>query len=77
MEEHFKKRKDFGRHLKAARVLKGLTQVQLGKKINRPQSFIYKYETGERRLDMVEFLYLCDILDADVHEIIDKVSKDK
>ncbi len=33
-----------------------LTQAQLGRKLNKPQSFVSKVETGERRLDVVELL---------------------
>lgn len=37
---------------KAAR----LTQEGLAERLDRPQSFVSKYETGERRLDVIEFL---------------------
>lgn len=40
----------------------GLTQAQLAAKLSRPQSFISKYERGERRLDLVEFLEVADAL---------------
>jgi ribosome-binding protein aMBF1 (putative translation factor) len=33
-----------------------LTQAQVALKIGRPQSFVSKYERGERRLDVIEFL---------------------
>lgn len=33
----------------------GLTQAQLASSLHRPQSFVAKYETGERRLDIIEF----------------------
>lgn len=33
----------------------GLTQRQLGKLLNKPQSWVYNCETANRRVDMIEF----------------------
>jgi transcriptional regulator with XRE-family HTH domain len=33
-----------------------LTQAEVAKRLGKPQSYVSKYETGERRLDVVEFL---------------------
>ncbi len=52
----------------------GLTQQQVADKLGRPQSFVAKYEIGERRLDVVEFLEIAKLLDADPHGIIDAIS---
>ena len=52
----------------------GLTQQQVADKLGRPQSFIAKYENGERRLDVVEFLEIANLLDADPHGMIDAIS---
>jgi transcriptional regulator with XRE-family HTH domain len=38
-----------------------LTQTELSARLERPQSFVSKYERGERRLDVVEF---CDVAKA-------------
>jgi len=38
-----------------ARRAADLTQAELSSRLKRPQSFVSKYERGERRLDVVEF----------------------
>jgi len=45
-----------------ARKSTGLTQVDLADRLGRPQSFVSKYERGERRLDVVEFCEVCHAL---------------
>ncbi|OGH74752.1 MAG: hypothetical protein A2748_02380 [Candidatus Wildermuthbacteria bacterium RIFCSPHIGHO2_01_FULL_45_20] len=40
--------------LRQARLEAGLTQVEAGKKLKKPQAYISKIERGERRLDAVE-----------------------
>jgi len=45
--------------LKKLREDKGLTQAELAKRLEVPQSFVSKYETGERRLDFVETAQVC------------------
>ncbi|HEV2455006.1 MAG TPA: helix-turn-helix transcriptional regulator [Verrucomicrobiae bacterium] len=37
----------------------GLTQRKLADKLRRERSFIARLELGERRLDMVEFFWIC------------------
>lgn len=46
----------------AARGKAGLTQAALAGRIGRPQSFVAKYENGERRLDVVEFVELVEAM---------------
>ncbi|EOD8830951.1 TPA: helix-turn-helix transcriptional regulator [Pseudomonas aeruginosa] len=50
-----------------------VTQAELALRLDKPQSFISKYERGERRLDVVEFLHVCEQICADPHEIIQKL----
>ena len=45
-----------------ARKKAALSQAQLAGKLSRPQSFVSKYERGERRLDVVEFELVADAL---------------
>ena len=50
-----------------------MTQQDLADRLKRPQSFVAKYENGERRLDVVEFLQIAKLLEANPHEIIDAI----
>jgi transcriptional regulator with XRE-family HTH domain len=51
--------------LVAVRKNSGVRQQALAKKLGRPQSFIAKYEGGERRIDAVEFIAIVRALGAD------------
>jgi transcriptional regulator with XRE-family HTH domain len=53
-----------------ARKDKGLTQQDVAFRLKRPQSFVSKYERGERRLDVVEFLEVADALAIDPHKLL-------
>ena len=58
--------------LKQQRKAQGLTQEELARRLNCPQSYVSKYELGERRLDFVETLYVCDALGIDFLEFAAK-----
>ncbi|TSE04731.1 helix-turn-helix transcriptional regulator [Mesorhizobium intechi] len=51
--------------LMSLRKARGMTQAQVAERLGRPQSFVAKYEGGERRLDVIEFLDVTAVLDAD------------
>jgi len=48
----------FLKKLRAARLEAGLNQVDVAKFLKKPQSFVSKFETGERRIDPVELQHL-------------------
>lgn len=47
-----------------------LTQHELARRLKRPQSFVAKYEGGERRLDVVEFVAVSQAMGADPVKIL-------
>jgi transcriptional regulator with XRE-family HTH domain len=53
-----------------ARDKAGLTQQKLAKRLGKPQSFVAKYEGGERRLDVVEFIAIARAIGADPVRIV-------
>ena len=61
------------RRLISARTEAGLTQQDLASRLNRPQSFVSKYERRERRLDVLEFVVVCRVLKVDACSIIREV----
>ena len=61
--------------LVATRKAAGFTQQQLAARLRKPQSFVSKYETGERRLDVPEFIRVSRCLNADPATLITKVAR--
>jgi len=54
-----------------------LTQVEVAKKLDRPQSFVSKYESRERRLDVIEFIEVCEVLKVSPIAIIQQLWREK
>jgi transcriptional regulator with XRE-family HTH domain len=53
-----------------ARKKAGITQTELAAELGRPQSFVAKYESGERRLDVAEYLMIARALAADPYRVL-------
>jgi len=58
-----------------ARVKLNLSQRDLAGLLNKPQSYVSKYERGERRLDVVEFMALCEVLKLDPCTVLRKIER--
>lgn len=50
-----------------------ITQLQLADALAKPQSYISKYESGERRLDVIEFIDIADVLQIDKIELLNEI----
>ena len=48
--------------LKEIRQKRGITQVELAEKLGVPQSFVSKYESGERQLNILELRQICQLV---------------
>jgi predicted transcriptional regulator len=52
-----------------------LSQRDLAQKLSVPHSFICKIETGDRRLDTIEFIKYCQVLKLNPATLINKIIK--
>ena len=52
-----------------------LKQADLAKMLGQYQSFVSKYESGERRLDVIELRAVCAALGTTVDKILEEVDK--
>jgi len=56
--------------LRAVREERGLNQEDVADALNHPQSFVSKYESGARRLDLLELKDVCDAIGIDLSEFV-------
>ncbi len=64
---HTKEYAVFVERLKTARLEAGLTQVQVAKKLKRPQSHVSNVESGQQRLDVIELQRFAKIYRKDIN----------
>ncbi|WP_435583201.1 helix-turn-helix domain-containing protein [Amycolatopsis thermoflava] len=62
------------RLLRELRQEAGLTQVQVAERLGVPQSFVSKYEAGERRLDVIELHHIATVLGTSVSDVFRKLA---
>ena len=62
--------------LRSVRVEAGLTQSELASRLGTDQTFISKYESGERRLDILELREVCQVIGIDFVAFIRRLDKD-
>ena len=52
-----------------------LRQVDLAERLGHPQSFVSKYESGERRLDILELRSLCKAVGITLEQFVAKLEQ--
>lgn len=63
--------------LRDERIKAGLRQIDLAEKLGVRQSFVSKYEVGERRLDIIEIQTICAIFDLTLGDFVNRVEKEQ
>jgi len=61
------------KQLRILREARGVSQVELARRLGRTQPFVSYIERGERRIDVVEFCAICRAMDLDPTEIFAQV----
>lgn len=61
--------------LRQVRLGAGLRQQDLAEKLAQPQSFVSKYESGERRLDLLEVRQICEALGISLRDFVERLEK--
>ncbi|WP_107496445.1 helix-turn-helix transcriptional regulator [Thalassobius sp. I31.1] len=59
--------------LKNARLAANLTQTELAHRLDRPQSFVAKYEKGERKIEVVEFVHVVRAIGCNAVDVLEAV----
>ena len=62
--------------LRELRDAAGLRQIDLAKRLGRPQSFVSKYESGEKNLDFLEVREVCEALGVPLVEFVRRFERE-
>ncbi|HEV2862049.1 MAG TPA: helix-turn-helix transcriptional regulator [Pyrinomonadaceae bacterium] len=61
--------------LREMRVEAGLTQVDLAARIEKDQTYVSRYESGQRRLDVLEVREICQSVGITLEEFAKRLEK--
>jgi len=61
--------------LRELRVQAGLRQVDIARSLGKPQAFVSYYESGARRLDLLELRQVCKVLGVTLPDFVRKFEK--
>jgi transcriptional regulator with XRE-family HTH domain len=61
--------------LRQMRTEAGLTQTEIAQRLGQPQSFVSKYESGERRLDVLELREVCAVVGVSLADFVRRLEQ--
>lgn len=61
--------------LKEARLAAGLRQIDVAERLGKPQSYVAKVESGERRIDLIETITYCKAIGIDSRILVDLIQR--
>lgn len=61
--------------LREVRIEAGLTQVDLAARIEKDQAYVSRYESGQRRLDVLEVREICQAVGITLEEFVKRLEK--
>lgn len=61
--------------LRQMRTEAGLTQAEIAQRLGQPQSFVSKYESGERRLDVLELREVCAVVGVSLADFVRRLEQ--
>jgi len=61
--------------LRELRVKAELRQTDMARALGKPQAFVSYYESGARRLDLLELRQICKVLDVSLVDFVRKFEK--
>jgi transcriptional regulator with XRE-family HTH domain len=64
------------RLLKELRQKSALRQAEMAKQLDVPQSFVSKYESGTRNLDILELRQICQLMGISLQDFVKKLEEE-
>lgn len=61
--------------LRQIRLGAGLQQRELSERLGKPQSFVSRYESGQRRLDLLELRQICQVIGISLTEFVERLER--
>lgn len=62
--------------LRDMRIEAGLTQVDLAARIEKDQAYVSRYESGQRRLDVLEVREICQVVGVTLEEFAKRLERE-